>query len=73
LLKRDLFIKDGAAASDEVEAAYARLAEIQASAASEFPMSNSEVMDMRERLAEHVNKVAGIEREAVDLLQAAMV
>ncbi len=72
LRKRDLFIDDGGAAASEIGGIYARLDELHSSAAKEFPLSDSEVVTLRERLADHVVKVSGIEREAIEVLQAAM-
>jgi hypothetical protein len=72
LLRRDLFIEEGDGELETLKAAGARLAEIHALTAVEFPMSDEQVVSMRENLAEHVVKIADIEREAIDLLQAAM-
>ncbi len=51
------------------EATYALLPEV---AAADFPMSEQEVAGMREGLAEHVMNISNIEREAIELVQAAM-
>ncbi len=72
LLKHDLFVKEGGGARDELLEAEARLSEIYSLAAAEFPMSEQEVASMREGLAEHVMNISNIEREAIELLQAAM-
>jgi len=72
LLKRDLFVEQGGSARDEMTAAEARLSEIYSLAAADFPMSEQEVAGMREGLAEHVMNISNIEREAIELVQAAM-
>ena len=72
LLRRDLFVNEGGNALDEMEATNRRLREIHSLAADEFPMSVEEVAAMRERLAAQVMEISHIEREAIDLLQAAM-
>ena len=72
LLKRDLFVEQGGSARDEMLAAEARLSEIYSLAAADFPVSEQEVASMREGLAEHVMNISNIEREAIELLQAAM-
>ena len=72
LSRRDLFVNEGDNALDEIEAANARLREIHALATDEFPMSGEEVTAMRQRLAADVREISDIEREAIDLLQAAM-
>ena len=72
LSRRELFVNEGDNALDKIEAANARLREIHALAADEFPISGEEVTAMRVRLAEQVMQISDIEREAIDLLQAAM-
>ena len=72
ILKRDLFVEGGGSARDEMFEAEARLSEIYSLAAADFPMSEQEVAIMREGLAEHVMNISNIEREAIELLQAAM-
>ncbi|GMR10457.1 MAG: hypothetical protein BMS9Abin28_1278 [Anaerolineae bacterium] len=71
LLRSDLFVHEGGDALREIEAANHRLREIHVLAADEFPMSEVEVTAMRERLAEQVMQISDIEREAIELLQAA--
>lgn len=73
LLKRDLFVDEGSRALDEIKKMEARLSEIYSLAAAEFPTSDKKVVEMREGLAEQVMKISDIEREAIELLQAAMV
>jgi len=73
LLSRDLFLSQSSRALDEMVAANAQLREIHARAARNFPMRDHEVVAMRERLADQVVRISDIEREAIELLQAAMV
>jgi hypothetical protein len=72
LRKRDLFINKGEAALDERKLISARLAEIRASIDKKFPLSAADVAGLREHLAEQVLKVSEIERQAIELMQAAM-
>jgi hypothetical protein len=72
LLKHTLFVDGGDRQLDEIRKVNERLSEIYSLAAAEFPMSDRDVTRLREGLAEHVMKISSIEREAVDLLQAAM-
>jgi len=72
LLKRELFVNQGADALTEIQKADTRLGSIRAHTADDFPMSDGQVTAMREELAAHVRDIAGIEREAIDLLQAAV-
>jgi len=72
LLRRDLFLKQGRRALDDITAANRELRQIRALAAHDFPMGDQEVTAMRERLAEQVMRISDIEREAIERLQAAM-
>jgi hypothetical protein len=72
LARRDAFVQDGGTALEELNRIAARLAEIQESVAREFPLSNDQVVEWRARLAEQVSVTGVIEREAVDLMQAAI-
>ena len=72
LRKRDLFINKGEAALEERKVISARLAEIRANIDKKFPLSAEEVAGLRGRLAEQVLKVSEIERQAIELMQAAM-
>ncbi|MGH2619397.1 MAG: DUF4872 domain-containing protein, partial [Anaerolineales bacterium] len=72
LRKRDLFINKGDAAPEERKVISARLAEIRTSIDKKFPLSAEGVTRLRGRVAEQVLKVSEIEREAIDLMQAAI-
>jgi len=72
LRKRDLFINKGEAALEERKVISARLAEIRANIDKKFPLSAEDVAGLRGRLAEQVLKVSEIERQAIELMQAAM-
>ncbi len=70
--KRDLFVNRGEAAPEERKKISARLAEIRASIDKKFPLSAEGVSGLRGRLAEQVLKISEIERQAIELMQAAM-
>lgn len=70
--KHRLFIEEGDAGVEEVLAIGKRLDEIKAMAKEDFPMSQDEIVDMREGLAKLVLKIHDIEFEAIEMLQAAM-
>ena len=72
LRKRDLFIDKGEVAPEERKVISSRLAEIRASIDKKFPLSPEGVSGLRGRLAELILKVSEIERQAVDLMQAAL-
>ncbi len=72
LRQRDRLRQDGAAALDELRAINARLDEIRAEAAENFPMTPAEVVSFRENLRDHVLKIHDIERDAITALQDVM-
>ncbi len=70
--KHESFIQQGSAALGEIEAIEARLKEIKASVNAKFPLTHEQAAALRERLSQHVLKVHDIEKQAIELLQAAM-
>jgi hypothetical protein len=72
LRKRDLFINEGEAAAADRKKISVRLAEIRASIDKKFPLSVEGATALREHVAEQVLRVSEIERQAIELMQAAM-
>lgn len=70
--KHKLFIEQGSAAADEIRTVNARLDEIRASVAEDFPMSANEVVTLRENMRDHILKIRDIERAAVETMQTAI-
>lgn len=68
----DLFLNDGANSLEERDAITKRLDEIKVAMETEFPLSDSEVVAHRERIAEKVMAIHDVEKTAVETLQAAM-
>jgi hypothetical protein len=66
------FTEQGDAQLDEIARIDTRLAEIRASVREDFPLSEDEVTDLQQRLAEQVLAIHDIEAEAVQTMQAAM-
>ena len=67
--KQTLFIKQGMAATDEIQAINARLNALQASTAQDFPLSASDVVQLRVQMAEQLLVIHDIERDAILKLQ----
>jgi hypothetical protein len=72
LRRQRSFLDEGSAALEEIQGIDARLSELKVEVAEDFPLDGAEVTAMREELATHVLRIAEIEREAVEALQAAM-
>lgn len=70
--KRELFVEQGGEAVEPTREINARLDVIRDQVASDFPMSDMEVVALRENLAKHVRKIAEVDRRAVEMLEAAM-
>lgn len=70
--KHQLFVEQGQAAMDEIKAANARLREISAIAAKNFPLSDAQVVAVREAMSAQAMKIHDLEYEAVKAMQAAM-
>jgi hypothetical protein len=70
--KHRLFVERGQGALDEIQAASARLREIGAMAAEDFPLSVTQVAHVREAMSKQVMKIHDLEYEAVKAMQAAM-
>ena len=72
LRKHTLFLEQGGAALDAIQAINTRLAEIRASMSSDFPLTQTEVEVFRERLAEQILAIHDAEATAVLALQNGM-
>jgi len=70
--KHVLFLEQGGAALDEIQAINGRLKAIGESMSSDFPLSQPEVTAYRERLAQQILDIHDAERAAVQALQAAI-
>jgi hypothetical protein len=73
LRKHTLFLEQGGAALEAIQAINARLAEIHASMESDFPLTQAEAEAFRARLAEQILAIHDAEETAVLTLQSAMV
>jgi hypothetical protein len=72
LRKHEVFVQEGDAGLDTIRGINARLSEIRALVAGDFPMSAAETAAWREQMRAHVLHILDIEREAVSALQGAM-
>jgi hypothetical protein len=70
--KRQLFIERGGDALDEIAAINTRLNGIKAAVADSYPMSQNEVVALRQDMRERVLKIRDMEREAVEAMQSAI-
>jgi hypothetical protein len=73
MLKRHrAFIEQGNAITDDMRHANARLAEIRDAVTDDFPLTDSEVIDLRGQLASQVLHICALEQTAIDMLRHAM-
>jgi hypothetical protein len=70
--KHHLFVERGQGAMDEIKAAGARLREVGAAAAKDFPMSDAQATAVCEAMSAQVMKIHDLEYDAVKAMQAAM-
>jgi len=70
--KHQLFLEQGGAALEEIQAVNARLTTIRQDMITDFPLSQAQVEVHRERIAAAIIAVHNEEARAVDTLQAAM-
>jgi hypothetical protein len=71
--KHDLFINQGEAALPEIKQINSRLNELLAQSEKDFPLTNAQAAELRANLRDFLLKISTTEREAVDLLQGAIV
>lgn len=70
--KHDLFIEKGEAALPEIRKCNARLRELLKASETDFPLSEAEAAEFRVNLRDILQRINTVEKEAVDLLQAAI-
>lgn len=70
--KHDLFIKEGKAALPEIRKCNARLRELLKASETDFPLSDAGAAEFRAHLRDILLQISAVEKEAVDLLQAAV-
>jgi hypothetical protein len=71
--KHDLFINQGEAALPEIKQINSRLSELLSQSENDFPLSNAQAANLRTNLRDILLKISSVERQAVDLLQSAIV
>ena len=70
--RHDLFISKGEAALPEIKQIISRLNEILSQSEKDFPLSNAQAADLRANLRDILLSISTAERQAVDLLQNAI-
>ncbi|MGZ9235042.1 MAG: BtrH N-terminal domain-containing protein [Anaerolineales bacterium] len=70
--KHDLFVNKGEAALPEIKQIHSRLNEILSESEKDFPLSNAQAADLRANLRDILLSISTVERQAVDLLQNAI-
>jgi hypothetical protein len=71
--KHELFIEKGESALPEIKQINNRHRELLKESEKHFPLSNIEAAELRANLREHILKISATEKQAVDLLQSAIV
>lgn len=69
----ELFVEQGQAGFKERLKINARLRELRDAAAEDFPMTEDEVVDMRQQMSEQVLKIHDLESQAVEAMKKALV
>jgi hypothetical protein len=73
MLRRKLLFRErGAGAADEIRAANARIRDLKAQAAADFPLSESALPGFFEALCAQIQAVSAAEHQAVQSLQTAV-
>jgi hypothetical protein len=70
--KHDLFIYNGEAALPEIKQINSRLNEILTQSEKDFQLSNTEAASLRANLHDILLKISAVERQAIDILQSAI-
>ena len=70
--KQDLFVHTGEAALPEIKKINVRLRELLKKSKTDFPLSDGQTAELRANLREIVLKIGAVEKEAVNLLQRAI-
>ena len=71
--KHELFIKKGESALPEIKQINTRLRELLKDSETEFPLSSEAAADLRASLRDQLLQICAVEKQAVDLLQGAIV
>lgn len=71
--KHDLFFTDGEMALPEIKKINLRLRELLKESETDFPLSDMQVREFRGHLQDIVLEISAVEKEAIDLLQSAIV
>lgn len=71
--KHELFIEKGESALPEIKQLNNRLKGLLKQSETEFPLSDSQAADFRANLRDHILQISAVEKQAVDLLQSAIV
>lgn len=70
--KHDLFVRQGEAALPEIRKCNVRLRELLKASETDFPLSEAQAAGLRAHLRDVLLRISAVEKEAVDLLQAAV-
>jgi hypothetical protein len=71
--KHKLFIEKGEAAVPEIKKINQRHQELLKESEAGFPLSTSQAADLRANLRDHILRISALEKQAIDLLQSAIV
>lgn len=71
--KHELFIEKGESALPEIKQINSRLKGLLKQSETEFPLSDSQTADFRANLRDHILQISAVEKQAIDLLQSAIV
>lgn len=71
--KHELFIEKGETALPEIKQIHQHHNQLLKESEKKFPLSNAEAAALRANLREHILKISATEKQAVDLLQSAIV
>lgn len=71
--KHDLFVNKGEAALSEIKQINKRHQQLLKSSETDFPLSTAEAAGLRATWRDHIFKISAAEKQAVDLLQSAIV
>jgi hypothetical protein len=71
--KHNLYIDKGEEALPEIKQINSRLNELLSQSESDFPLSDAQAAELRANLRDILLKISSVERQAVDLLQSAIV
>lgn len=70
--RRDLFTEKGGDALDQIVATKEQLAEIKAGVSADFPLTQPQVDQLQQTIADHVQQIHDSERDMMTALKAAM-